>query len=313
MAKPPTPLDRLVEALRPAEVVPQPRYPEVASSLGATEPAAMTPGRLGSLFGLKPYSSTSFRRSSSAAFFALRLRQNHNAARTIKATETTGTTTATAIVPPDDKPLPLLAFDAARAAPESVALAAAELAEVPVLEVRESVCVLVMTTMVCELFASVEVEVESGGEVVLGSLGTVCRVVDVEEEDDVEVVGGGGGADVVVDVLEVDVDEVVEVVEDEVLVVDGTGGMLVTGEVVAGWAGAVVVTGAGAAVVVGDSFGTGAADEVVSALMEPPGDDMMMGIVELATVTRNGGSTVDGFENGQRIDDGHSSRAKKGR
>lgn len=99
----PIPLDRLVDALRPADVVPQPRYPDEVSSLGATLPAIM-PGRVGSLFGLKPYSSTSLRRSSSAAFFAFRRRQRKIAAKTINATETTGTTTATAMVPPGDRP-----------------------------------------------------------------------------------------------------------------------------------------------------------------------------------------------------------------
>lgn len=100
----PMPLDRFVEAFRPAEVVPQPRYPAEVSSFGATLPAM--PGSVGSLFGLKPYSSTSFRRSSSAALLALRLRQKKIAARMIKATETTGTTTATAMVPLGDKPPP---------------------------------------------------------------------------------------------------------------------------------------------------------------------------------------------------------------
>lgn len=64
------------------------------------------PGRVGSLFGLNPYSSTSFRRSSSAAFLAFRLRQKKIAARIISATETTGTTTATAMVPLADRPWP---------------------------------------------------------------------------------------------------------------------------------------------------------------------------------------------------------------
>lgn len=54
--------------------------------------------------GLKPYSSTSFRRSSSAAFFPFHLRKKYRAAKTIMATDTTGTTTATAMVPPADRP-----------------------------------------------------------------------------------------------------------------------------------------------------------------------------------------------------------------
>lgn len=62
---------------------------------------------VGSLFGLKPYSSTSFLLNSSASFLCFRLRHRKRAARTIKATAATGTTTATAIFPPGERPEPL--------------------------------------------------------------------------------------------------------------------------------------------------------------------------------------------------------------
>lgn len=61
-------------------------------------------GSVGSLFGLNPYSSTSFLRSSSASFRCVRFRQKKRATRTIKATATRGTTTATAIFPPGESP-----------------------------------------------------------------------------------------------------------------------------------------------------------------------------------------------------------------
>ena len=61
-------------------------------------------GSLGSLFGLNPYSSTSFLRSSSASFRCFLLRHKNRAASTINATAATGTTTATAIFPPGERP-----------------------------------------------------------------------------------------------------------------------------------------------------------------------------------------------------------------
>ena len=61
-------------------------------------------GSVGSLLGLNPYSSTSFLRSSSPSLRCFRLRQRKRAARTIKATATTGTTTATAILLPAERP-----------------------------------------------------------------------------------------------------------------------------------------------------------------------------------------------------------------
>ena len=67
-----------------------------------------TAGKVGSLFGLKPYSSISFLRSSSEFLRAFLFRQNQSPARTSKATATTGTTTATATFPPPDNPPELL-------------------------------------------------------------------------------------------------------------------------------------------------------------------------------------------------------------
>ena len=61
-------------------------------------------GNVGSLLGLKPYSSTSFLRISSPSLRCFRFRQRKRAARTIRATATTGTTTATAILPPGERP-----------------------------------------------------------------------------------------------------------------------------------------------------------------------------------------------------------------
>ena len=61
-------------------------------------------GSVGSLLGLKPYSSTSFLRISSPSLRCFRFRHRKRAARTIRATATTGTTTATAILPPGERP-----------------------------------------------------------------------------------------------------------------------------------------------------------------------------------------------------------------
>ena len=91
------------------DVVPQPRYPAPSVSFisDGSSPELLAPpmtGSVGSLLGLNPYSSTSFLRSSSPSLRCLRLRQRNRAARTIRATATTGTTTATAILPPADRP-----------------------------------------------------------------------------------------------------------------------------------------------------------------------------------------------------------------
>ena len=106
------PPETVVDALRPDEataVVPHPRYPDEPSSLISYGPSALPPttptaGNVGSLFGLYPYSSTSFRRNSSASFLAFRFRQKKIPARRRAATTTIGTTTATAMVPPVPKP-----------------------------------------------------------------------------------------------------------------------------------------------------------------------------------------------------------------
>lgn len=64
----------------------------------------MIAGRVGSLLGLKPYSSTSFRLASSCVFLCLRFLQKNRPAKTSSATTTTGTTTATAVFPPAESP-----------------------------------------------------------------------------------------------------------------------------------------------------------------------------------------------------------------
>ena len=112
----PLPLERVVDGFRFAEVVPQPRYPDPSVSLisDGSSPLLLAPpttGKVGSLFGLKPYSSTSFLLNSSASFLCFRFRQRKRAAVTIKATATTGTTTATAILPPAERPEPVEALD----------------------------------------------------------------------------------------------------------------------------------------------------------------------------------------------------------
>lgn len=104
------PPDNVVEAFRPDEataVVPHPRYPDEPSSRISNGPSPPEPtvGRVGSLLGLYPYSSTSFLRNSSASFLAFRFRHRKRPASTKSATATIGTTTATAIVPPVPKPL----------------------------------------------------------------------------------------------------------------------------------------------------------------------------------------------------------------
>lgn len=100
---------RVLEGFRLVDVVPQPRYPAPSDSLisdGSSPGLLALPmtGSVGSLLGLNPYSSTSFLRISSPSLRCFRLRQRNRAARTIKATATTGTTTATAILPPAERP-----------------------------------------------------------------------------------------------------------------------------------------------------------------------------------------------------------------
>lgn len=106
----PLPLDKVVDGFRAVDVVPHPLYPAPSvcfmSDLGSSPLllAPATTGNVGSLLGLKPYSSTSFLRSSSASFRCFLFRQRKRAAITINATAATGTTTATAILPPADRP-----------------------------------------------------------------------------------------------------------------------------------------------------------------------------------------------------------------
>ena len=147
------PLDNVLDCLRAAAatgVAPQPRYPEPSLSFisdGSSPklPPAPTAGRVGSLFGLNPYSSTSFRRSSSASFRCFLLLQKNSKARTIRATAATGTTTATAILPPADKP------------PEffwtlvAVVVAAAALDVVDVEATRDEVVTAVLAGMITEV------------------------------------------------------------------------------------------------------------------------------------------------------------------
>lgn len=105
----PLPLDKVVDAFRLLGVVPHPRYPAPSVSLisdTSSPPLLATPtaGIVGSLFGLNPYSSTSFRRSSSSFFRCFRLLQKNIRARIMRATTATGTTTATAVFPAADRP-----------------------------------------------------------------------------------------------------------------------------------------------------------------------------------------------------------------
>ena len=82
-------------------VFPHPLYPLWSSAISEVIPTA---GSVGSLLGLKPYSSTSFLRASSAVFFCLRLLHNKIPPTTRSATTTTGTTTAMAVLPPVPRP-----------------------------------------------------------------------------------------------------------------------------------------------------------------------------------------------------------------
>lgn len=112
----PLPLDSVVDGFLFVEVVPHPLYPAPSTSVicEGSSPILLEPptaGSVGSWLGLKPYSSTSLRRRSSASFLAFRRRQRRIAASTINATATTGTTTATAILPPADSPDPESALE----------------------------------------------------------------------------------------------------------------------------------------------------------------------------------------------------------
>jgi hypothetical protein len=122
----------------------------------------------------------------------------------INATEATGTTTATAILPPEDRPELAAAVEVDKEA-ELVALVEA-MVEAAVFVVEASVCVCVTTTIVEE-------------ELVVGSATDV-----VEDVEDVDVVWGAVvvvEVDEVVDVVGTGVVEEVEEVEVEVEVVGG--------------------------------------------------------------------------------------------
>ena len=107
----PFPLDSVVEGFLAVEVVPQPLYPlPSVCAISPSSPLLLVPptaGSVGSLLGLKPYSSTSFRRRSAASLRCFRRRHRSRAASTMIATAATGTTTATAILPPAERPLVL--------------------------------------------------------------------------------------------------------------------------------------------------------------------------------------------------------------
>jgi hypothetical protein len=104
----PRPLDKRVDVFLCEDAVPQPRYPVFSSAISDPVPAkAAAPAgdSVGSRFGLKPYSSISFFRSSSAAFLALRFFQKNRKPRVNRTIAAKGTMTATATMPPVDNPL----------------------------------------------------------------------------------------------------------------------------------------------------------------------------------------------------------------
>lgn len=144
------------------------------------------------------------------------LRQNHRAARTRIATDTTGTTTATAMVPPADKP-------------ESSLLDDSMAGELPDVEEEPSA----VLPAVCEGEASVEVMMTVAGPVELPPVGLwVIMVVTTSGVDDV-VDSSDDVDDVVVGVSEVEVGVVdSEVVVGVVLLASGV--LLVTASDVVG-------------------------------------------------------------------------------
>jgi hypothetical protein len=95
--------------------------------MDGSSPLVLPTGSVGSLLGLKPYSSISFLRISSAFFRSFRFRQNQIPASTISTTATIGTTVATAMVLGGvDVELPSLLGFAKLAAPEVAAAAPVE-------------------------------------------------------------------------------------------------------------------------------------------------------------------------------------------
>ncbi len=208
MPIPPLPLERLVDGLRAAGVVPQPLYPAPSVSLispGSSPLLLATPtaGRVGSLLGLNPYSSTSFLRSSSASFRCFRFRQKKRPASTSSATTAIGTTTATAILAAGASPpeLVVVALEAGReAGPCDVDddLGSVELLDVDAVGNTAGVWVDVSTTVVGCAATAVDPSVEADlvvREVLKITVGD-CEVggADVgggdEEEDGGNVDGG---------------------------------------------------------------------------------------------------------------------------
>ncbi|KAL5333776.1 hypothetical protein BJX70DRAFT_380029 [Aspergillus crustosus] len=213
----------------------------------------MTPGKVGSPFGLNPYSSTSFLRSSSASFFALCLLQSHRPSRTNIATETTGTTTATAIVPPAERPESAPPVSVGEAVADDSIVEDAPPSPVVVLGVGVSVMVtvvvvvpVVVSSFVVDVGSCVVDEVGSGVEVdvlsvvvevsvgvVVGVLSVVVGVsVVVDSVDDAdEVVSEGvvGSGVVVVSASVVDVEDDVLSVDCSLSEVEAEGSVVVGG------------------------------------------------------------------------------------
>jgi hypothetical protein len=240
-----------VEALRPEDataVVPHPRYPEEPSSRisnGPSLPADPTPptaGRVGSLFGLYPYSSTSFLRSSSASLRCFRFRHKKRPASTRRATATIGTTTATAIFPPPFSPPPPLEDFPSFMSPavpvgpadevdEPVSVGSGSGVSVDVISIvdvgwPETVGVCVMTDVITD-GGRVEVDVVEGGseDVVLGVV-DVEGVVELDSVVEEDVIGVGLREDVELSVVGAAVglllaDELDEVGSEELGVGDG--------------------------------------------------------------------------------------------
>lgn len=191
----PLPLDNVVDCFRAAAagVVPQPRYPEPSFSFisdGSSPklPTAPTAGSVGSLFGLKPYSSSSFLRCSSASFRCFLLLQRNNKARTISATAATGTTTATAILPPADRP------PESFAGPEPVVVAAAALDVVEVEVSRDEVVTALVGTIAVVDVTKMVVAGSTAPLLVVGC----CVITEVMIAGDAEAVVGVTAAGIVV-------------------------------------------------------------------------------------------------------------------
>lgn len=224
-----------MDDLGAAGVVPHPLYPAPSVSLispGSSPLLLATPaaGRVGSLLGLNPYSSTSLLRSSSASFRCFRFRQKKRPASTSNATTAIGTTTATAILAPGANPpeLAAVALEVGReAGPCEVDedFDVEELLEVDAVGKTAGVCVDVSTTVVACAGATVDPSLEADLVVreVLKITEGDCEVGGADDEDD----GRGGdeedGGNVDGDGLGCVEDIVVSIVVDGVLV-DVIGG-----------------------------------------------------------------------------------------